>query len=239
MYFSLITPATGMARQAAHQWAGASGAYAEHQWLWRFFPGEAGSIRDFLFRRRDNDGIPRFYVVSQRPPTRISSAWHVEYRHYDPQSNAGEWLAFELRANPVVSHHRTGRQQRHDVIMEAKKRLLAARGLGQWQDWQADRCDHAGHPDPRPALYQLAQEHGGQWLMKRGADNGFALLPENLSVEGYQQHQGKQGQLKISTIDFKGVLQVTDPERFVSKALTRGIGHAKAFGCGLMLVRRI
>lgn len=35
-----------------------------------------------------------------------------------------------------------------------------------------------------------------------------------------------------------GELMITNPELF-QLALFNGLGHAKAFGCGLMLVRRI
>ncbi|OYW26419.1 MAG: hypothetical protein B7Z51_10110 [Methyloversatilis sp. 12-65-5] len=66
VYFSLISPEPGQERNAAHEWL--QGAYSEHQLLWRFFPSPHGTGRDFLFRRRDVDGVPRFYVVSQRKP---------------------------------------------------------------------------------------------------------------------------------------------------------------------------
>ena len=84
MYFSLITPVPGREREAAHAWARSAGPYVEHQWLWRFFPAEAGSPRDFLFRRRDADGLPRFYVVSQRPPVPAADAWLIHPRDYAP-----------------------------------------------------------------------------------------------------------------------------------------------------------
>jgi CRISPR system Cascade subunit CasE len=38
-------------------------------------------------------------------------------------------------------------------------------------------------------------------------------------------------------LDFEGVLEVTDPVRFLA-ALANGFGRARAFGCGLMLIRR-
>ncbi len=38
-------------------------------------------------------------------------------------------------------------------------------------------------------------------------------------------------------LDYEGVLTVEDPVLFLS-ALTVGFGRARAFGCGLMLVRR-
>lgn len=239
MYFSLITPTPGLERQAAHQWVQQTDAYREHQWLWQFFPGAPEAKRDFLFRRRDREGIPRFYLLSQRAPQSIGPAWRVDTQPYAPQLRAGEWLEFELRANPVVTHSRTGKSQRHDVIIEAKKALLAERGLTQWADWQVDRCDSDGHPDPRPELYSLVQAHGGRWLEKRGEANGFEVDADSLSVEAYQQQKGKRGQLQISMVDFKGMLQVTDPKAFLENALNKGIGHAKAFGCGLLLVRRV
>jgi CRISPR system Cascade subunit CasE len=39
-------------------------------------------------------------------------------------------------------------------------------------------------------------------------------------------------------VDFEGTIEITDPGIFV-EALFTGIGPAKAFGCGLMLVRRV
>ena len=41
-----------------------------------------------------------------------------------------------------------------------------------------------------------------------------------------------------SALDFSGELTVIDPAAFIV-ALSKGIGPAKAFGCGLLLVRRI
>ncbi|MCI0421919.1 MAG: type I-E CRISPR-associated protein Cas6/Cse3/CasE [Acidobacteria bacterium] len=52
----------------------------------------------------------------------------------------------------------------------------------------------------------------------------------------WRQRHGKK--IELSTLDFEGVLLVTEPDRFL-RALLSGIGPAKAFGCGLMLVRRI
>ena len=75
MHFSLITPAPGHERDAAHEWT--RGAYAEHQWLWRFLPAPPGTTRSFLFRRREVDGLPRFYVVSDREPVAPSAHWQV------------------------------------------------------------------------------------------------------------------------------------------------------------------
>ena len=42
---------------------------------------------------------------------------------------------------------------------------------------------------------------------------------------------------KLVTATFEGVLHVRDPDRLAA-LLENGIGPAKAFGCGLLLVRR-
>lgn len=234
MYFSLITPAPGLEREAAHEWLG--NAYGEHRWLWRFFPAPDGAPRDFLFRRRDVDGLPRFYVVSSRAPESASAAWCIQSRPYRPCLQSGARLAFELRANPVVSRTENGKAHRHDVVMDAKKRLLNEYGLASWKDWPADLVSADGHPAPRPALYDLVQQTCVDWLAARAERHGFALVARSVIASAYQQHTGKRGELQFSSVDLAGELTVTDAGRF-AQALTHGIGRAKAFGCGLLLIR--
>jgi CRISPR system Cascade subunit CasE len=226
MYFSLIRPADGHEREAAHDWI--SGPYDEHRWLWRFFAASDIEKRDFLYRRVDREGLPRFYVVSKRCPNTLDGArWRIDTRPYSPKLPAGLRLHFELRANPVVSHGRESKSKRHDVVMEAKKRLLAARGLARWSEWD----------DPeKPDLYALIRDACGAWLNARAARLGFALDERGVAVDAYQRHAEKGGRLQFSTVDFSGQLTITDASSFQG-ALYNGIGHAKAFGCGLLLVR--
>ena len=228
MHFSLITPTPGQERDAAHEWA--RSAYLEHQWLWRFLPAPPGTVRNFLFRRRDVDGLPRFYVVSDRPPQAPSPHWQVQSKPYAPALATGDRVAFELRANPVVTtRNAAGKSARHDVVMQEKTRLLKERRLAHWADWPT--------PD-RPALSDLVQRTCSQWLQVRCQRLGIALDEPTLNVEGYEQHRGKNGELRFSTVDFSGNLRVVDADA-LRQALTTGVGHAKAFGCGLLLIRPI
>lgn len=227
MYFSLITPTAGQERAAAHEWS--QGAYEQHQWLWRFLPAPAGSARQFLFRRRDVEGLPRFYVVSAALPQAPTPAWLVSSKPYAPELHEGECLRFELRANPVVTlRDATGRAARHDVVMQEKTRLLRERGLARWADWSTSE---------RPALADLVQRCGTAWLLARATRGGAVFDEDSLSADGYEQHRGKGGTLRLSTVDFAGRLRVADPVA-LRQALVSGVGHAKAFGCGLLLVRR-
>ena len=80
-----------------------------------------------------------------------------------------------------------------------------------------------------------------KWLEQRGADCGFTLDPSRVQADGYrQQRLQKRGavDVRISTVDLEGVLEITDPTLF-RETWQRGLGPAKGFGCGLILLRRI
>jgi CRISPR system Cascade subunit CasE len=229
MYFSVINPVENLRRQAAHELA--QSPYAEHQWLWQFFPGGKEQTRDFIYRRHALEQIPRFYVVSQRPPVAFSEAWHVQSRSYDPQLLEGQRLSFQLNANPVVTKKNSaGKSQRHDVVMQAKKQILAERGLrfdAKWKDLPDEGTN--------PLLYELVQNSCIDWLQSRARSHGFTLIAAG--VDAYQQTRAGKRDIRFSTVDFSGELVVAHPELF-QQTLFNGLGHAKAFGCGLLLVKR-
>lgn len=197
------------------------GAYADHRLMWGFF-GQERSDRDFVFRRMERRNRPSFLVVSQRQPMSDLSPWTVESKPYDPQLRAGDELVFSLRANPVVRRREDdGRQRRHDVVMDAKQSLNESR------------------PDDRVPMHALIAEASGSWLLARADRLGFELDGSSLSCDGYRQRRvRRRGRtISFSTVDIDGLLRVADPERF-RRTLFRGIGPSKAFGCGLLLVRR-
>ena len=111
--------------------------------------------------------------------------------------------------------------------MQEKKRLLGERELARWSDWTA--------PD-RPALPDLVRRTCAAWLGARAQKLGFTLDDESLFIDGYERHRGKSDELRFSTVDFSGRLRVTDPAA-LKRTLVEGVGHGKAFGCGLLLLR--
>ncbi len=192
--------------------------YGLHQALWRLFAAEPGTPRDFLYRIIDQVQRPAFYVVSARPPVLDSPIWHIQTRDYAPCLQTGDRLVFSLRANPTVKRASTpgARSVRHDVIMDARKK---GDGL-----------------DPFLGSYH---QPGLVWLTSRAEAAGFQV--EQTRIDGYRRHElYKRGgaPMVFSTLDFEGILTVTDPEIF-SRSLLTGLGPAKAFGCGLLLVRRV
>ncbi len=202
-------------------------AYREHQHLWRLFDIDADAERDFLFRREQPvGGFPRYYLLSKRQPRHANNVWQIETKAYRPAIRAGQQLAFSLRVNSVVTRRDTqGRHARHDVVMDLKHRI-------DFKELSASE---------RPLLGELVQQAGVEWLQTRAEKHGFSFLPEQIRVEAYQQHRaskkGGKKPIRYSTLDFTGLLTVTAAELF-QQALMKGIGPAKAFGCGLLLVRR-
>lgn len=202
--------------------------YREHQALWQLFACDPDADRDFLYRQVIEQGHIKYYILSKRIPIDQSGVWLLDTpKPYDPKLKTGQRLLFTLRANPVITvKTEEGKKLRHDVVMNAKKRI----GFDQLSSAE------------KPSLQQLVQESCIPWLQARANGNGFAVESALVTVDGYQQHESYAKQQKravrYSTVDFQGILTVTDPEQFRS-ALFSGIGKAKAFGCGLLLVKRI
>lgn len=79
------------------------------------------------------------------------------------------------------------------------------------------------------------------WLERKAEQNGFAILDaqeqEQIHVSG--RHTANQGgTMYHDAYHYQGVLQITDAEAF-RKALQQGIGPGKAYGFGMMMVKRL
>lgn len=69
------------------------------------------------------------------------------------------------------------------------------------------------------------------WLEEKAKQSGFCLLDAHINPEEKQTDYGKR--LTLFTVQFTGRLRITDPAAF-QQSLIKGIGPAKAFGCGLL-----
>ena len=133
-----------------------------------------------------------------------------------------------MTRKPVEPDPNPKKRKRHDVVMEAKTKLK-----------------NDGVPREKwPHINEIIHRAGVEWLKKRGNEHGFVFRDEEenkeVSTEGYQTYQfyKKKNRINFSSLDFTGFLTVTEPNLF-KKILYEGLGPAKAFGCGLMLVKRI
>ena len=212
MYYSLLTlnPRSHLVQREV------AAPYEMHRTLLQAFPvGKFGIERSdpeaagVLFRLDSHsDGALTVLVQSHTEPD--WSALKPGYLLEAPQVKqrglslqAGQPLTFRLRANPTK---RLGR----GAEKNASKRI----GL-----YTEDE--------------QLA------WLARKGEQHGFCVLQAQVSRDGTIMNEkaierdGREHKLEMLSVQFDGVLQVTDADKLVA-AVETGIGSAKGFGFGLL-----
>ena len=191
-----------------------------HNLMWSLFCDTPERTRDFLWRESAR-GV--YYVLSSRPPVDRHALFDLaEPKEFAPALAEGDRLRFSLRANPVVRRLVSGKKHstKHDVVFDALRKQETEK-----------RAAHR---------HAVIQEQGFEWLARQGRGAGFAVEQREIGIDGYAQHQigrAKSKPMAFSTLDFEGILTVEDPSRFLP-AILRGFGAAKAYGCGLMLIRR-
>ena len=214
-------------------------AASTHRLVWTLFSDSPDRERDFLWREAEPGA---FYCLSSRVPDDHHGLFDVEPpKLFQLALSPGDRLRFLLRVNATVS--RGGqppedgnpgvRGKPHDIVMDALQGVA-----------RDDRADSR-----RRLLVPVAHA----WMSRQGAQHGFSLeplsehdtdggwQPESFTVLGYRvlaidRGRGKKP-LNAGVLDIQGELQVQDPQAF-ERAVHRGFGRAKAFGCGLMLLRR-
>ncbi len=198
---------------------------AHHRLLWSAFSGDADAPRDFLWR---DEGRGSFLVLSARPPVASPFFEAADTCPFAPELQTGDRLAFLLRANATRTED-TG--------------LLSAGGKPRKR--HIDLVMHELHSVPQgeraPVRMDKAQEVAQTWLARQGKQHGFQLddvTVHDYSVRALPSRGGpRKDQPQLGVLDLSGHLTVTDPAAFVPQ-LAHGFGRAKAFGCGLMLIRR-
>jgi CRISPR system Cascade subunit CasE len=203
-------------------WTRARNPYDLHRVVWMLFPEIEQETRrqheqdrqGFLFRIENyRAGSPvRLLAQSRVAPQPAPSVALLGIREFDPQPQMGQRLAFVLTANPVKTIK--------DTEAESKP---------------GKRPDKHGNFKCRVPLIKEEDQHA--WLLGKLTGAAEILAASILPHQPLYFRKGNRGG-KLMTVTFEGILQVSDPENLV-RLLHNGIGPAKAFGCGLMLVRRV
>ncbi len=188
---------------------------AQHNLLWSIFADGPDRRRDFLWRE-EHDGS--FLTLSARAPAPSQLFQPHRIRDFAPVLAPGDRLDFQLRCN-ATRMKRSG--ARVDIVMDALHGVAKAERAAQ--------------------RMALASCEGRDWLSRQGAQAGFHVIAAEAADYSTQVLPGHRGprkrQPQFGIIDLVGRIEVTEPETFHAQ-LTRGFGRAKAFGCGLMLIRR-
>ncbi len=199
--------------------AGLRDNYAWHQKVWLCFPDRKDADRDFLTRLDPRDGHFRLLLLSavepQRPPWCPTDAWRSKVVPEDFLAHAA--YRFSLVANPtrkLAIRDETGARKKN-----ARRVPIVHRD---------------DTPDPHTGKLQPGLL---TWLARKGGDHGFVFDPAQVrTIPRSRQYFIKVGQLGLHTgVEFQGMLRVTDREK-LRHAFSHGIGSAKAFGFGMLVL---
>ncbi|MCI4643530.1 MAG: type I-E CRISPR-associated protein Cas6/Cse3/CasE [Hyphomonadaceae bacterium] len=204
-------------------------ASAHHRLVWSAFSDGSDAPRDFLWRAEDRGA---FYVLSATPPKQSALFEAAEIKPFDPALFPGDRLDFRLRVHATVNTPIPGgkRGKRHDIVMQRLHGVPKDERAGKRMD--------------------VAEAAAIDWLDMQGSRNGFSLLrPRDPDIRLVQDYHvldiprkavfanKRDHRMRVGVLDLEGRLEVTNPMAFLSR-LYGGFGRAKAFGNGLMLIRR-
>jgi CRISPR system Cascade subunit CasE len=190
-------------------WNVARDPYQWHKALWSLFPDRPSAQREFLFRvERSVPGQPAQFL--------LSAPWQ-------PLTSPA---ATVLATREFIPRFVAGQRLRFRLIANPVRCIRDENG----------RTDRKGRPKVCrvPIVREPAQL---EWLLRKL--EGAAML-EAASVAGQAPlHFRKKGSGagKLIPVRYDGILSVRSADRLMD-CLQRGIGPAKAFGCGLLSLAR-
>lgn len=177
-----------------------------HKIAWHIIhAGESVPRRDFLFLA---EGKKMIFLIPQPPHSlQVTDAGEI----YEAPMK-GETVPFFLRANPTicVDGARIGLPT-HALLMTAKR-----------------------NPGDKAAAIKAVVGALSNWLARKGEQAGFEPAVTRYRIRKKRVPAKKSGMFALDLVDFQGSLRVTSKEK-LEQAAMKGIGRAKAFGCGLLL----
>jgi CRISPR system Cascade subunit CasE len=239
-----------------------------HRIVWMLFNDGAreqpivdaeGKNRLFLWREKTPG---EYYILSRTPPRNAHDLFSLDTQEFTPSLSPGDVLRFSLRANPVVTR-KNGRSEgkqkldgkgrlrglRCDIVMDALKPFEGKRERDERKDLSdeerrapTERGKNRESETAKAArawIEEQGRKAGFVLVKKPDADDGVFLSASNYDTVRIQRLQGPgyAAPATFGVLDFEGLIEVTDPTLLLSR-LADGFGKAKAFGCGLMLIRR-
>jgi CRISPR system Cascade subunit CasE len=196
-------------------WSYSKNPYNLHCTIWQLFPDMADSKRDFLFRiekTEKNIGVHILLLSIKEPTAGASNIQLLTSKPLSYQFNQGQKLRFHLRANPVKTI----------------------------KDVQRGTYTRKGKTYTKTCRVPLTKEEEQKmWLvrkLKQSVNIEFQLVQPEPVLYFRKEKENRSG--KIQPVLFDGILTVIDTQLFTD-LIANGIGHAKAFGCGLLSVAKV
>lgn len=205
--------------------AGASASIGQsHHLIWSLF-GDRSGDRPFLYRMTGATATSPILIASSVAPEDHHRLWDLEVRPnrlFDTLA-LGDRIQWSLRVNASIkSSCETGKSKstRHCIVDRALRDKVAG-----------------------PSL-KIAKELVPQWLQSRMQNKyGVKCHVEDMRVEAYDKRQfghgprGGQPPVVVAMTDIIGSGTITDLDA-LRVAISDGVGAARSYGCGLLLVKR-
>ena len=183
--------------------------YDWHQAVWKAFPGRDGEPRGFLTRLDQRREGFRLLIVSPMQPVRPD--WCP--------ADAESW-----KTKPIPDAYFTRSRYAFQLCANPTKKISKEQSDGS--------LTKNGRRVPLRKREELVE-----WIKRKGEQGGFTVDEATLRTfsrgREYFERHGQPG--LHSAVEFQGALTVTDPAKF-HETFTRGIGSAKAFGFGLLVI---
>jgi CRISPR system Cascade subunit CasE len=206
-------------------------SYAWHKRLWEgCFLDEPDAKRDFLTRIDQLEGAFLIWVLAKRKPERPYwcplngfalneiAASFLTHRYY----------AFDLRANPVKAL--VQREPNGETLLRPNGKRKHSK-----------RVPLVKHDELRAWLIRKGKVRCRDKDTGLDVPGGFRIVEDKpLEISPMMEHHfRKKGQSGYhGGVQFRGTLEVTDQEKFI-ETYQSGIGSAKSFGFGLLLLAPI
>ena len=183
-------------------------SYDWHQRAWDLFGAEEGKERDFLIRVDRKEDYFQMLVLSNSEPVKPTwvTANCFETKLIPDSFFANSTFRFSLLANPTKKISSTDKEG--NKTKNGKRVPIVKRE--ELVDWLKRKGDSGGFSFDEPRLQTVPK--GKEIFHKKGSSRGT-----------------------LNAFEFVGELQVNDANLFRA-TLSKGIGSAKAFGFGLMLL---
>ena len=202
-------------------------SYAWHRKLWECFPNRPDAKRDFMTRIDPLEGAFRLWVLSCHQP--VCPEW-CQDKDFEPREIAHSFLShrfyvFDLKANPTKAQIQCDADGRPLMAANGKRKrgkrvpLVDPDDLRQWLVRKGEvRCRDANTNSEVPGGFRLVDDR-----------------PLEISPMVESHFRKKEQSAFHGGVRFRGTLEVTDRDHFI-KSYQEGVGSAKGFGFGLLLL---
>lgn len=180
--------------------------YDWHQRVWQAFGGRDGQERDFLIRVDRKEESYRVLILSRSSPTKPN------------------WCPTDCFGTKLVPEDYFTRSHYRFRLLANPTRKI--------------RSDKSGERTKNGRRVPITQRKELiDWLQRKAAVGGFTVNSDSLRTipRGREYFHKADSHGTHTAVEFQGELIVTDSQQFRT-AVANGIGSAKAFGFGLLVI---